>query len=152
MCLLARLLGEELEGALLGDVAELAQAAERLLTRRRLLLAHNLAPLVLDQILARQATLGVVGRAVENLRLATDRGHAATRHRLVCRVIRRRVVRGVHGSCLYRKSRFFSTAVKGRPGRWAGATVFSSQSSICARTGRGSNARARSSAFLDRLL
>ena len=87
------LLGEELEGALLGDVAELAQPAERLLARRRLLLAHDLAPLVLHQILAGQAALGVVGRAVENLRLAADRGHAATHHGLVCRVIR-----GVHVS------------------------------------------------------
>ena len=77
------LLREQLEGALLRDVAELPQAAERLLARRGLLLAHNLAPLVLDQILARQATLRVVGRAVENLRLAADRGHLSANHGFV---------------------------------------------------------------------
>ena len=77
------LLGEQLESALLGDVAELPQAAKRLLARRGLLLAHNLPPLVLHQILARQATLRVVGRAVVHLRLAADCGHLSANHRLV---------------------------------------------------------------------
>ncbi len=63
--------------ALLGGKAELAQAAERLLARRGLLAAHDLAALVAEQILAGQATLGVVGRAVVDLGLATDAHHAA---------------------------------------------------------------------------
>jgi hypothetical protein len=85
--LLAALLGEEFEGTLLRDVAEFPQPAERLLARRRLLLAHDLAPLVLHQILAGQATLGVVGRTVEHLRLAADRRHTAAHHGFVCRVV-----------------------------------------------------------------
>lgn len=72
------LAGEEFERTLLRLVAGLHQALVRLLARRRLLAAHDLAALVADQILARQATLGVVGRAVEDLGLAADRT-AATR-------------------------------------------------------------------------
>ena len=70
------LAGEELEVALLRRKAELAQATERLLAGRSLLTADDLPPLVADQILAGQATLGVVGRAVVDLGLAADTHHA----------------------------------------------------------------------------
>lgn len=63
--------------ALLGRKAELAQAAERLLAGRGLLAAHDLAALIAEQILAGQAALGVVGRAVVDLGLAADAHHAA---------------------------------------------------------------------------
>jgi hypothetical protein len=78
---------EELEGALLRLEASLYQAAVRLLAGLRLLAAYNLATLVLHQILARQTTLGVVGRAVEDLGLGADRHHmAATDHTRLVRI------------------------------------------------------------------
>ena len=88
------LAGEEFERTLLRLVAGLHQALVRLLARRRLLAAHDLAALVADQILARQATLGVVGRAVEDLGLAADRT-AATR--LIRRGSRGNVYTGLRG-------------------------------------------------------
>lgn len=69
-----RLLAEQLEGALLGHIAELAEALDRLLARRVLLLAHNATRLRLHQVLLRQTTGRVLGRAVENLGRAA-RGH-----------------------------------------------------------------------------
>ena len=48
---------EDLEGALLGLVARLDEELERLLARRVLLLAHNLATLGLHEVILLQATL-----------------------------------------------------------------------------------------------
>jgi len=69
------LLREELECALLGLVARLDEASVRLLAGRGLLTAHDLAPLVLHQILACKSTLGVLRRAVKYLRLRANRKH-----------------------------------------------------------------------------
>ena len=69
------LLREELECALLGLVARLDEAAVRLLAGRGLLAAHDLATLVLDEILACKPALGVLRRAVEYLRLRANRKH-----------------------------------------------------------------------------
>ena len=69
------LLREELEAALLGLVARLDEASVRLLAGRGLLTAHDLAPLVLHQILACKSTLGVLRRAVKYLRLRANRKH-----------------------------------------------------------------------------
>ena len=70
--------GKELEGALLRLVAGLHKAAVRALAGLRLLAAHDLAALVLHQILTSQTTLGVVSRSVENLGLAAHRHHMTT--------------------------------------------------------------------------
>jgi hypothetical protein len=70
--LAARLLGEELECALLGYIARLPQTSDGLLAGGVLLLAHNAAVLVLDEVLACQATRCVFGCAVEYLSLCTD--------------------------------------------------------------------------------
>lgn len=69
------LLREQLERTLLRLVAGLDEAAVGLLARRRLLAAHNLATLVLNEILAGQTALCVLGCTVENLRLRADREH-----------------------------------------------------------------------------
>ena len=68
---------EELERALLGDVAELTQLGDRLLASRVLLLADDAARLRLHQVTLLQATGRVLRRAVENLRLAADRSNLA---------------------------------------------------------------------------
>jgi hypothetical protein len=78
----AHLLAEQLKSPLLRLVARLHQFLERLLAERVLLLGHN-AALVLHQVLLRQATDGVVGRAVPHLRLAAHHAAAlAAHHRL----------------------------------------------------------------------
>jgi hypothetical protein len=107
------LAGEQLEAALLGCIAQFPQAAERLLACGGLLAAHNLAALVLQQVLARQTTLGVVGRAVEHLRLAANRHHVATTDhtRLVL------VVGCVVHPFLTKQQIFF------RGGQWAAGTL-----------------------------
>ena len=66
---------EELERALLGDVAHLAETQDGLLARRVLLLADDTSLLRLHQVALLQATGRVLGRAVENLRSAADRHH-----------------------------------------------------------------------------
>jgi hypothetical protein len=67
------LLLEELERALLGDVASLLQLRQRLLARGVLALRYN-APLArLHQVLLDQATGSVLGGAVPDLRLRADR-------------------------------------------------------------------------------
>lgn len=67
------LLLEELERALLGDVASLLQLRQRLLARGVLALRYN-APLArLHQVLLDQATGSVLGGAVPDLRLGADR-------------------------------------------------------------------------------
>ena len=67
------LLLEELERALLGDVASLLQLRQRLLARGVLTLRYN-APLArLHQVLLDQATGSVLGGAVPDLRLRADR-------------------------------------------------------------------------------
>ena len=67
------LLLEELERALLGDVASLLQLRQRLLARGVLTLRYN-APLArLHQVLLDQATGSVLGGAVPDLRLGADR-------------------------------------------------------------------------------
>ncbi len=75
------LLREELERTLLRLVARLDETAVRLLARSHLLTAHDLSTLVLQEILARQPTLGVLRRAVVNLRLGTRCEHTSI-HRL----------------------------------------------------------------------
>ena len=71
----ASLLAEQSKLSLLGLEAGLVQALQGLLARRMLLAADNAPLLRLHEILARQATARVLGRAVENLRLCSDRGH-----------------------------------------------------------------------------
>lgn len=67
------LLLEELERALLGDVASLLQLRQRLLARGVLTLRYN-APLArLHQVLLDQATGSVLGGAVPDLSLGADR-------------------------------------------------------------------------------
>lgn len=94
------LAGEQLELTLLRLVAGGGQALVRLLAGRGLLTAHDLAALVAGQFLARQTTLGVVRRAVENLRLAADRHHVATTdHTRLVRVVGG-VINGVVVGCV----------------------------------------------------
>ena len=67
------LLLEQLERALLGDVASLLQLSQRLLARGVLALGYN-APLArLHQVLLDQATGSVLGGAVPDLSLRADR-------------------------------------------------------------------------------
>ena len=68
---------EELERALLGNIAQLAEAHDRLLARRVLLLAHDAPLLRLHQVLLLQTAGRVLGSSVENLRRAAHRDHAA---------------------------------------------------------------------------
>ena len=63
---------EQLEGALLGYVAELAQAQDGLLASGLLAAADDASALGLDQILLLQATGSVLGSAVEHLGLGTQ--------------------------------------------------------------------------------
>ena len=69
---------EELERALLGNIAQLAQTHDSLLASRMLLLADDTALLRLHQVLLRQATGRVLGRAVVNLRRAANSHHLST--------------------------------------------------------------------------
>lgn len=63
---------EQLEGALLGYVAELAQAQDGLLASGLLAAADDASALGLDQILLLQATGSVLGGAVEDLGLGAQ--------------------------------------------------------------------------------
>lgn len=77
---------EQLEGALLGYVAELAQAQDGLLASGLLAAADDASALGLDQILLLQATGSVLGGAVEDLGLGTqglDLGATLHRHGVV---------------------------------------------------------------------
>lgn len=91
------LLLEQLERALLGDIALLLQELDRLEARRVLLLAHNAALARLHEILLLQPTGGVLGRAVEDLGLGAHRDlrttllSILTRRVAVATVVRRRV-------------------------------------------------------------
>ena len=67
------LLLEQLERALLGDVASLLQLRERLLARGVLTLRYNAPLACLHQVLLDQATGSVLGGAVPDLRLRADR-------------------------------------------------------------------------------
>lgn len=69
--LLAALL-EQLEGALLGHVAELAELQDGLLASGLLAAAYNATALGLDQILLVETTGSVLGSSVENLGLGAD--------------------------------------------------------------------------------
>ena len=64
---------EQLERALLGNIALLLQELDRLEARRVLLLAHDAALAGLHEILLGKATGGVLGRAVEHLGLRAHR-------------------------------------------------------------------------------
>ena len=79
------LLGEELEDALLGLVAERLQALERLLARLHLLAAHDVSALVEEEIRLGQAARSALGGAVEDLRLGSDL-HLAALHHLALRL------------------------------------------------------------------
>ena len=65
---------EELEGTLLGDVAELAQLLDSLLTRGVLLAADDASALGLHQILLDETTGSVLGGAVEDSSLGAHGG------------------------------------------------------------------------------
>ena len=69
---------EELERALLRDVAHLAQTCHGLLACSVLLLAHNATLLGLHQVSLLQATGRVLGRAVENLGSAANCDHGSS--------------------------------------------------------------------------
>ena len=71
---------EELEGALLGDVAERAQMLDRLLARS-VLLATNDATVVLHQVLLCQTARGVLGSSVKYLSFGAYGGE----HGSICR-------------------------------------------------------------------
>jgi len=77
VCKLYLHLLEELERALLGDIAHLTQPRDGLLARRVLLLADDAARLRLHQVALLQAAGRVPRRAVEHLRLAADRSNLA---------------------------------------------------------------------------
>ncbi len=77
---------EQLERALLGDIALLLQNLDRLEARRVLLLAHNAALARLHQILLREPTGGVLGRAVEDLGLGAHGDLCATLLSILTRV------------------------------------------------------------------
>lgn len=86
------LLLEELERALLGDVASLLQLSQRLLARGVLTLRYN-APLArLHQVLLDQATGSVLGGAVPDLSLGADRWEL----RAATHVLASSVVNSVH--------------------------------------------------------
>jgi len=74
------LLFEQLERALLGDIARLLELLDRLLARGVLLLGNDAALLGLHQVLLGQATGSVLGRAVPHLRLGANSGHLAAHH------------------------------------------------------------------------
>ncbi len=69
---------EELEGALLGHVAELAQLLDCLLASGVLLAADDATTLGLHQILLGEATGSVLGGAVEDGCLGAHGGHLCT--------------------------------------------------------------------------
>jgi hypothetical protein len=69
---------EQLERPLLRLVSRLRQTLQGLLARRVLLLGHDATLLGLHQVLARQATAGLLRRAVPHLRLRAHRLHATT--------------------------------------------------------------------------
>ena len=73
---------EELECSLLCLVTRLSEALQGLLACRMLSPGNNAPLLCLHQVLARQATAGVLGRTVIHLRLGSHRRHllCATRH------------------------------------------------------------------------
>ena len=84
---------EQLERALLGDIALLLQDLDRLEARRVLLLAHNAALARLHEILLLQPTGGVLGRAVEDLGLGAHRDLRTTLLSILTRVAVATVVR-----------------------------------------------------------
>jgi hypothetical protein len=92
------LLLEELERALLGDVALLLQLCQRLLARGVLALGYNATLARLHQVLLDQATGSVLGGAVPDLRLGADRWDLrAARHLARACVLASTVVTaGVH--------------------------------------------------------
>ena len=67
------LLAKKLERALLRLEARLNQALQRLLARRVLLAANNAPLLRLHEVLAREPTARVLGRAVKDLCLRANR-------------------------------------------------------------------------------
>lgn len=69
---LGGLLGEELEGALLGLVTGLHKTRVGLLASSGLLAAHDAATLVEDKILAGKTAAGVAGSAMEDLGFGTN--------------------------------------------------------------------------------
>ena len=69
------LLFEELEGALLGNVAERTQTLDGLHALGVLLLGHDTTSLGLHQVLLGQATGCVLGRFMVNLSLGADSGN-----------------------------------------------------------------------------
>jgi hypothetical protein len=69
---------EELEGALLRDVAHLTQTRDGLLSSGVLLLAHNATLPGLHQVRLLEATGRVLGRAVENLSSAAHSHHGSS--------------------------------------------------------------------------
>ena len=69
---------KKLECTLLGLVARLQQALQRLLAGRVLLAADNATLLGLHEVLLCQPTTGVLGRSVVDLCLGTDGGHLLT--------------------------------------------------------------------------
>jgi hypothetical protein len=91
--LLAALL-EQLEGTLLGDVAELAELQDGLLASGLLAAGYNATTLGLDQILLVETTGSVLGSAVENLGLGADSLLRATHHSGIVLTGRRAVLAG----------------------------------------------------------
>lgn len=69
------MLVEQAEGALLGLVALAGQVLQGLLAGHHLAAAHDAAVLVLHQVALHQATGGVLGSAVEYLRLGANSDH-----------------------------------------------------------------------------
>ena len=88
------LLLEELERALLGDVALLLQLRQRLLARGVLAFGYNATLARLHQVLLDQATGSVLGGAVPDLRLRADRWEL--RAAVHAHVLASIVVNGVH--------------------------------------------------------
>jgi hypothetical protein len=74
------LLLKKLEGALLGDVAQLLQLLDSLLARSVLLARNDATLLGLHQVLLGQATGSVLGSAVVNLSLGADSHLRTTNH------------------------------------------------------------------------
>lgn len=70
---------EQLERALLRLVARLHKVLKSALARRVLLARYDAPLLRLNEVLARQATARVLGRAMVDLGLCANRGHLATR-------------------------------------------------------------------------
>ena len=108
---------EQLERTLLGNIALLLQELDRLEARRVLLLAHDTALAGLHEVLLREATGGVLGRAVEDLGLRAHRDLRTTLLSILTRRVAAVVSIHVVGVHLYIELRFYIVSLGTSPAK-----------------------------------